>query len=59
MGTVQAIIYKHGDSPPALPIAVVVMFEKKYIGPSIITGLPRCVPVVPVTNASLFINHRG
>ena len=27
MGTVQAIICKHGDSPHALPIAVVVMFK--------------------------------
>ena len=52
MGVVKDIIYQEGDSPPNLPIAVIVQFDTFYTGPSICDDLPRCIPIIPLTNAS-------
>ena len=52
MGEVIDIIYDEQQSPPALPIAVVVNFDNTYIGPSIFSHIPNCVPIVPVTAIS-------
>ena len=52
MGTVLDIIYKEGDNPPALPIAVLVQFDDSYTGPSFCSDKPRCVPIIPETNES-------
>jgi len=45
VGNVKHIIYKFGDSPPALPIAVLVEFAN-YTGPGFCETL--CVPITPV-----------
>ena len=34
MGTIQAICYKTGQAPPALPVAVTVLFDH-YSGPTL------------------------
>ena len=53
VGTVLHIIYAEGQGPPALPIAIVVQFDKKdYSGPSFSPTLPNCVPLYPVTSNS-------
>ena len=52
MGTVLDIIYKEGDNPPALPIAVLVQFDDSYTGPSFCSDKPRCIPIIPETNES-------
>ena len=52
MGTVLDIVYKQGDTPPALPIAVVVQFDDTYTGPSFSSEKPRIVPIIPQTNES-------
>ena len=43
IGFVEHIIYKLGDEPPILPIAVVVKF-KDYTGPSFSDSIENCVP---------------
>ena len=52
MGVVKDIIYQEGDSPPNLPIAVIVQVDTFYTGPSICDDLPRCIPIIPLTNSS-------
>ena len=52
METVEAIIYKSGQKPPLLTIAVIVQFEGKYTGPTFSSEKPRCVSIIPVTNKS-------
>ena len=52
MGIVKHIIYKDGDSPPALPIAIVVQFDENYTGPSCCSDVPNCVPIPPVISTS-------
>jgi len=52
MGIVKHIVYQEGDSPPNLPLAVIVQFDSFYTGPSICEDQSRCVPTVPLTNAS-------
>ena len=47
-GTVKDFIYEKTKKPPSLSIAVVVQFDN-YRGPSIIDGLPKCVPISPIT----------
>ena len=49
IGVAKDIVYNNVSSPPALPIAVIVQFDKSYIGPSISENMPRCVPIIPVT----------
>ena len=46
MGVVKHIVYKDHDSPPALPVAVIVNFES-YSGPSFCPDC-HCVPIVPI-----------
>ena len=48
-GTVISIIYRPGNSPPALPACVIVQFDD-YIGPSFLKSCPRCVAVTPYTH---------
>ena len=52
MGTISDIVFKQGDQPPALPIAVIVQFDSTYTGPSFRSDLPRCVPIISETNQS-------
>jgi ATP-dependent exoDNAse (exonuclease V) alpha subunit len=47
-GTVVDFIFQNDHRPPALPIAVIVMFED-YRGPSFSEAQPSCVPIPPVT----------
>lgn len=53
-GTVVDIIYETNHRPPALPIAIVVKFDK-YSGPSM-TNMPCCVPIPPIT-ATAYIGN--
>lgn len=48
MGIVKDIIYQQGDSPPNLPIPVIVQFDSFYKGPSVCEDQPRCVPIIPL-----------
>ena len=50
MGTISDIIYKRGDKPPALPIAIMIKFDSTYTGPSFCSDKARCVPIIPETN---------
>ena len=52
MGVVKDIIYQEGDSPPNLPIAVIVHFDSFYTGPSICEDQSRCIPIIPLTSSS-------
>ena len=52
IGILKHIIYKHGDLPPALLIAVIVQFDENYIGPSVCKEFRRCVPITAVINTS-------
>ena len=52
MGIVKDIIYEDVDSPPALPIAIVVQFDENYTGPSCCSNVPNCVPIPPVISTS-------
>ena len=40
MGTISDIVFRQGDQPPALPIAVIVQFDSTYTGPSFRSDLP-------------------
>ena len=51
MGILKDIIYQEGDSPPNLPIGIIVQFDS-YTEPSFCEDQPGCVPIIPVTNAS-------
>lgn len=44
MGTIAAIVYKHGEAPPSLPVSVMVQFDS-YSGP---TYPDSTVPITPV-----------
>ena len=46
-GVVKAIIYAPGSKPPALPVCLIVQFDK-YYGPSYIESIPKSVPICPV-----------
>ena len=50
MGTILDIIYKQGDKPPALPVAIMIQFDSIYTGPSFCSDKARCVPIIPETN---------
>ena len=52
MGIISDIAFKQGDQPPVLPIAVIVQFDSTYTGPSFLSDLPRCVPIISETNQS-------
>ena len=52
MGYVKDILYKEGEGPPSLPIAVIIKFDSAYIGPSILETDVRCVPIIPCTSVS-------
>ncbi|EXX79749.1 hypothetical protein RirG_002630 [Rhizophagus irregularis DAOM 197198w] len=48
LGTVQEIIFEENQSPPSLPIAVLIEFDN-YYGPAIVTEEgKRLVPVSPI-----------
>ena len=46
-GIVRGIIYAANSKPPALPICLIVTFDR-YYGPSFIESLPKSVPICPV-----------
>ena len=52
METVSDIVYKQGDHPPALHIAVIVQFDDTYTGPSFCSDLQKRVSIIPETNES-------
>ena len=47
-GKVIDLVYELGQSPPDLPVAVIVQFEH-YVGPSISNSVPSCIPICPIT----------
>ena len=47
MGTVQAICYKSGETPPDLPVAVMMHFDT-YSGPTLPDGT---VPITPIRHS--------
>ena len=47
-GVVYKFIYPDGQSPPNLPVAVLVNFPQ-YNGPPFLPEHPKCVPIVPLT----------
>jgi len=51
MGTVQSICYHEGGSPPNLPVAVTVLFDK-YSGPTLSDGTVPIPPLCPSWVAS-------
>lgn len=46
-GIVRGIIYAPNSKPPALPICLIVTFDK-YYGPSFIPSLQKSVPICPI-----------
>lgn len=59
MGYVKHIVYKEGESPPSLPMAVIVKFDKGYVGPSFDHNENNLVPITPqaCTSESLGEEH--
>ena len=51
-GIIKDIIYQEGTEPPVLPLSVIVQFDDNYIGPTICSETPHCVPIIPVTSTS-------
>ena len=49
LGYIKHIIFKEGQCPPNLPLAVIVKFDAGYIGPSILSE-ERCVSIIPITS---------
>ncbi len=47
-GEVKYIIYEKGTKPPDLPLVVIVQVHQ-YTGPSFLSNVEKCVPIVPVT----------
>lgn len=47
LGVKQNIVFQRNQFPPALPIAVIVKFDK-YTGPSFFNDIDNCVPIVPL-----------
>ena len=52
LGTVLDFLYPHDQTPPTLPICVLVQFDEDYIGPTLSPRFPRCVPICPITQVS-------
>ena len=52
LGNVLDFVYTDGQSPPTLPICVIVQFDEDYNGLSLSAKLPRCVPICPITQVS-------
>ena len=52
MGTVKDIIFSENHSSPMLSIAIIIQFDKDYIGPSFCKDTPNCVLIYPVTSSS-------
>jgi len=50
VGTVQEIIFEENQSPPSLPISVLIEFDN-YSGPAIITECKRLVPISPIRHS--------
>ena len=50
-GTVVDIIFQNNQSPPSLPIAVIVMLNN-YRGPHFSEAQPMCVPICPMVSTS-------
>lgn len=46
-GTVVGIVYREGFQPPSLPDFVLVKFDD-YLGPSVIDGMDKVVPIYPI-----------
>ena len=55
LGTIKYIIYEKDMKPNQLPIGIIVQFDK-YIGPSFLNEIDRCVPIVPY-NAEWIASH--
>ncbi|XP_066914869.1 uncharacterized protein [Clytia hemisphaerica] len=51
LGIVKDIIFQRNHLPPALPIAVIVKFDR-YTGPSFFDDEDNCVPIVPIIETS-------
>lgn len=49
LGKVKAIVYRHGERPPQLPLFVVVRL-KNYRGPMRDHNQPKNVPITPVSH---------
>ena len=47
-GTIHSILYGENQSPPDLPIAIMVCFEH-YTGPPFISTHPTVIPIPPIT----------
>ena len=47
-GTVKYLLYKNGEKPPSMPVAILAFFPK-YLGPSYIKEAEKVVPIIPVT----------
>ena len=47
VGKVHSIMYKEGTKPPALPFAIIGIFEE-YLGPPFLDDVPKSVPITPV-----------
>jgi ATP-dependent exoDNAse (exonuclease V) alpha subunit len=54
VGTIHSIIYAEGHAPPALPAAIIGIFDN-YKGPPYLPGLAKSVPIVP-TRREWFAN---
>ena len=50
VGTVQEIIFEENQSPPSLPIAILIEFDN-YSGPAIITECKRLVLISPIRHS--------
>ncbi|XP_066914898.1 ATP-dependent DNA helicase PIF1-like [Clytia hemisphaerica] len=51
LGIVKDIIFQRNHLPPALPITIIVKFDK-YTGPSFFDDEDNCVPIVPIVETS-------
>ena len=47
VGKIQAIIYREGQQPPALPVGIIATFDD-YKGPPFLPDCQKSVPIVPV-----------
>ena len=52
LSVVKDIVFQYDQSPPSLPIAVIVKFDK-YTGPSFCNDDEKCVPIIPIASNSL------
>ena len=52
LGTVLDFVYPHDQTPPTLPICVLVQFDDDYNDPTLSARFPRCVPICPITQVS-------